>query len=70
MASCLITVQRDYRGCTLLYDGRPLTWYADTAQALALARLLAEARNLRDGTSTDVELLHPGGTREHVARYG
>ncbi|GEM_PF-577935 len=69
MDACVLTIQRTHRGCVLLRDGTPLGWYPGPDQALAVAVLLAEARNLRDGTPAEVMLQHAAGRSQRLARF-
>jgi len=52
----LLTIRRERRGCMLLDCGKPLAWYPSVAPALDLARTLADATALRDGTPARVQL--------------
>ncbi|WP_024868254.1 hypothetical protein [Pseudoxanthomonas suwonensis] len=61
-----LVVRRDLRGCTLLDGGRPLAWYPQLGQALAMARLLAEANALRFGAPARVELCECGQAPRHL----
>lgn len=60
MDSRLLLVHKDHRGCTLYDGGRPLAWYPRPDQALAMARLLAEADELRTGHHAQVRLSRYG----------
>jgi hypothetical protein len=60
MEQRLLVVRKDLRGCTLLDRGRPLAWYPSIAPALELARMLADATALRDGSPAKVEVRRSG----------
>lgn len=49
MGTRTLVVRRSHRGCALYDDGRPLAWYPSLDRALAMARLLADAAELRTG---------------------
>ncbi|MBO9717911.1 MAG: hypothetical protein J7507_14175 [Pseudoxanthomonas sp.] len=67
MTQRLLVVRKDLRGCTLLDRGRPLAWYPSLAPALALARTLADATALREGSPAIVEVCRSGQAMPELA---
>lgn len=56
MGTRTLLVRRSHRGCALYDDGRPLAWYPSLERALAMARLLADAGELRTGHAPSILL--------------
>lgn len=70
MASSTLRLIHNYGGWQLLDDGKPVFWFPERSTGLEIASLMADARNLGQGTATMVEAQNEQGELETVAAFG